>query len=100
LRETFHFLPLPQGALMCQTFPPREPDTQLMKQSGMEDDMKVFECGTLVPGCGWKTTSDNDAEIVQHAVQHLKSAHNETHIRPSIIDAIKQRVREESRNIS
>jgi predicted small metal-binding protein len=56
--------------------------------------MKTFECGTLVPGCGWKTSAENEAEIVQRAVQHLKTAHNEAHIRPTIVDAIKQRIRE------
>jgi len=54
--------------------------------------MKTFECGTLVPGCDWQTTAENDAEIVQRAVQHLKTAHQEHHIRPSIVEAIKERI--------
>jgi predicted small metal-binding protein len=62
--------------------------------------MKTFECGTLVPGCKWKTSHENEAEIVQHAVQHLKSIHNEHHIRPSIVAAIKQRVKDEDPQVA
>lgn len=56
--------------------------------------MKTFECGTLVPGCNWKTSHENEAEIVQHAVEHLKIIHQETHIRPSIVEAIKRRIKD------
>jgi predicted small metal-binding protein len=56
--------------------------------------MKTFECGTLVPGCDWKTSNENEADVVQHAVQHLKAVHEEHHIRPSIVEAIKQRIKD------
>ena len=54
--------------------------------------MKYYEC--LVPGCSWKTHAEDEAEIVRRAIEHLRSAHGETTIRPSMIDQIKQRIKE------
>lgn len=56
--------------------------------------MKSFECGTLVPGCSWHTEAKDSAEVVRRAAEHLRSAHEEELMRPSLIDAIKQRVHE------
>ncbi len=56
--------------------------------------MKTFECGTLVPGCDWETSAENEAEIVRRAVEHMKSAHGETVIRETMVDAIKKRIKE------
>jgi len=60
----------------------------------MEKIMKQFECGTLVPGCDWSTNADDGAEVVRRAVDHIKRAHNEPLVRPSMVDAIKQRIAE------
>lgn len=54
--------------------------------------MKTFHCGSLVPGCQWHTRSDSEAEIVSRAVDHLREAHGETIIRPSIVEQIKERM--------
>ncbi len=54
--------------------------------------MKIFECGTLVPGCQWHTSDSNEAEIVQRSVDHMKTAHGETIIRESMVNAIKARI--------
>jgi predicted small metal-binding protein len=54
--------------------------------------MKRFDCGTLVPGCTFHTEADNEAEIVRREVEHLKSAHGETIVRPDMIDRIKERI--------
>jgi predicted small metal-binding protein len=56
--------------------------------------MKSFECGTLVPGCPWHTEAEDSAEVVRRAAEHLRSAHNEELIRPSLVDQIKARVHE------
>ncbi len=56
--------------------------------------MKTFECGTLVPGCDWHTTAETDGEVVRRTIGHMKNAHNETTIRPSMVEAIKERTRE------
>ncbi len=58
--------------------------------------MRLFECGTLVPGCSWHTRASDDAEVVRRAVDHMKSAHGETVIRENMIDNIKSRIRNEA----
>lgn len=59
--------------------------------------MRLFECGSLVPGCEWHTRAGDDAEVVRRAVEHMRSAHGETHIRENMIDNIKARIVEESK---
>lgn len=54
--------------------------------------MRLFECGSLVPGCAWHTRAEEDAEVVRRAVDHLRSAHGEGFIRESMIDHIKERI--------
>jgi len=57
--------------------------------------MRLFECGSLVPGCEWHTRANDDAEVVRRAVEHLRSAHGETIIRENMIDNIKARITDE-----
>jgi predicted small metal-binding protein len=57
--------------------------------------MKRFECGTLVPGCEWHTRADQEAEIVRRAVEHMRIAHGEDVIRPSMVEHIKERIRDD-----
>lgn len=59
----------------------------------MEASMKTFECGTLVPGCDWVTEDEEEAEVVRRAVEHLKSAHEETHVRENMVANIKKRIK-------
>ncbi|MCP8894005.1 DUF1059 domain-containing protein [Shinella daejeonensis] len=59
--------------------------------------MRLFECGSLVPGCDWHTRADDDAEVVRRAVEHLRSAHGETTIRENMVDNIKARIVNEKR---
>jgi predicted small metal-binding protein len=56
--------------------------------------MKSFECGTLVPGCQWHTEAEESAEVVRRAAEHLRNAHGEEEIRPSMVEQIKARVHE------
>jgi len=58
-----------------------------------ETNMKRFECGTLVPGCEWHTRAEEEAEVVRRAVEHLRTTHGEEIIRPSMVDHIKERIR-------
>ncbi|MBB3394614.1 MULTISPECIES: DUF1059 domain-containing protein [unclassified Rhizobium] len=58
--------------------------------------MRLFECGTLVPGCEWHTRANDDAEIVRRVVEHMRSVHGETVIRENMIDNIKARIRNEA----
>ncbi len=57
--------------------------------------MKVFECGSLVPGCEWHTRAGEEAEVVRRAVEHMREAHGETTMRESMVDNIKQRIRDD-----
>jgi predicted small metal-binding protein len=54
--------------------------------------MKSFECGTLVPECHWHTEAEDSAEVVRRAAEHLRSAHGEQEVRPTLIEQIKARV--------
>ncbi|WEX76531.1 DUF1059 domain-containing protein [Sinorhizobium numidicum] len=58
--------------------------------------MRLFECGSLVPGCPWHTRADNDAEIVRRAVEHMRETHGETIIRENMVDNIKARIVDET----
>ncbi|WJH40417.1 DUF1059 domain-containing protein [Aliirhizobium terrae] len=57
--------------------------------------MRLFECGTLVPGCQWHTRAEEDAEVVRRAVEHMRSAHGEEIIRENMVENIKARIRNE-----
>lgn len=59
--------------------------------------MRLFECGTLVPGCEWHTRADEDAEVVRRAVDHMRETHGETTIRENMVENIKARIRDEQR---
>ncbi|WP_274426541.1 DUF1059 domain-containing protein [Chelativorans sp. YIM 93263] len=54
--------------------------------------MKEFHCGSLVPGCNWHTRHEDEAEVTRRAVEHMRSAHGETIIRNSMIEAIRSRI--------
>lgn len=58
--------------------------------------MRLFECGTLVPGCDWHTRANNDAEVVRRTVAHLRQTNGEDVIREGMIDNIKSRIVEET----
>ena len=57
--------------------------------------MRLFECGTLVPGCEWHTRTEEDAEVIRRAVEHLRVTHGEQMIRETMVDYIKSRIRDE-----
>lgn len=57
--------------------------------------MKMFECGSLVPGCEWHTRADSEAEVVRRVVEHMRDAHGETTMRESMVDNIKHRIRDD-----
>jgi len=56
--------------------------------------MKTFRCGTLVPGCSWETSAEEEAEVVRRAVEHLRSAHQEGMVRETMVENIKNRIRD------
>ena len=42
--------------------------------------------------------ADEEAEVVRRAVEHMRAAHGEDVIRPSMVDHIKERIRDEQPN--
>ena len=56
--------------------------------------MKVFRCGTLVPGCNWETSAEEEAEVVRRAVDHLRTAHSEGIVRETMVENIKRRIKD------
>jgi len=58
--------------------------------------MRLFECGTLVPGCAWHTRANEDAEVVRRAVEHLRAVHGEANIRENMVENIKARIRDDA----
>ena len=52
--------------------------------------MKHYDC--LVPGWKWHTEAEDAAEIVRRAADHLRSVHDETVVRPEMIERIKERI--------
>jgi predicted small metal-binding protein len=52
--------------------------------------MKHYDC--LVPGCKWHTEAEDSAEIVRRAADHLRQIHDESVIRPTMVDRIKERI--------
>lgn len=58
--------------------------------------MRLFECGTLVPGCSWHTRAEEDAEVVRRAVEHLRTTHGEEIIRENMVENIKSRIRDDA----
>lgn len=58
--------------------------------------MKSFECGTLVPGCKWHTHAETEADLIDRVVRHLRQDHNVSDIRPSMIENIKARIKDEA----
>jgi len=54
--------------------------------------MKEFHCGSLVPGCDWHTRSEEEAEVMRRAVEHMRETHGEEIIRETMIEAIRSRI--------
>lgn len=54
--------------------------------------MKEFRCGSLVPGCDWETRHEEEAEVMRRAIDHMRSAHGESTIRETLVEAIRSRI--------
>jgi predicted small metal-binding protein len=56
----------------------------------MEVQMKRYDC--VVPGCPWHTEANDTAEIVRRAAEHMRNTHEESIIRPEMVEHIKARI--------
>ncbi|MET3598783.1 DUF1059 domain-containing protein [Martelella mangrovi] len=59
--------------------------------------MKRFDCGTLVPGCTWHTSAEDEAEVIRRSVEHLRTSHGEGIIRENMVENIKERIKDEEK---
>ncbi|MEO2039681.1 MAG: DUF1059 domain-containing protein [Martelella sp.] len=59
--------------------------------------MKRFDCGSLVPGCTFHASADEEAEVVRRAVEHMRTTHGETIIRENMVENIKARIKDEEK---
>ena len=53
--------------------------------------MVEFKCGSLVPGCPWQARGE-EADVIARAAEHLRTAHGETELRPTLIERIRERL--------
>jgi predicted small metal-binding protein len=58
--------------------------------------LKVFECGSVVPGCRFVAHSENRDELVVTAIEHLHRVHEIEHLS----DPLKARVRAVIKEVS
>jgi predicted small metal-binding protein len=56
----------------------------------LEIAVKHYDC--LVPGCNWHTDGTDSAEIVRRAAEHLRTVHDESEVRPAMVERIKERI--------
>lgn len=54
--------------------------------------MKRFDSGTLIPGSTWRAEAETEAEVVRRAVENLRNFHDETEVRPDMVERIKERI--------
>ena len=52
--------------------------------------MKQYEC--IVPGCSWQTHTEEEAEIVRRATEHMRTAHEGMEVRESTVEQIKSKI--------
>ncbi len=56
---------------------------------------KVFECGSVVPGCHYVTHGANEDEVLVKAADHLHSAHEVEHLSERLKERIRAVVRDD-----
>ena len=54
--------------------------------------MKQFHCGSLVPGCEWRTRHEDEAEIIRRASEHIRGAHVDMTVSETTVEAIRSRI--------
>jgi len=57
---------------------------------------KIFECGSVFPGCKYVVHDDSDDEIMFKAMEHARSAHQFEQMSPQLKARIRAAIREEA----
>jgi len=56
---------------------------------------KVFECGSVVPGCESVLHDDDENELMIRAVEHMRSTHEIQHISEQLVTRIRSVITQE-----
>ncbi len=56
---------------------------------------KVFECGSVVPGCESVLHDEDENELMIRAVEHMRSTHEVEHISEPLVTRIRSVIKEE-----
>ena len=56
--------------------------------------MKQFNCGDVVPGCGWVTQAEGEQEILVEISEHAREAHGMDEVPPEVADTIRAAIRD------
>jgi len=57
---------------------------------------KVFECGSIVPGCDAILHAQDQSELMIIAVEHMRSAHEVEHVSEQLVTRIRSVIRNET----
>jgi predicted small metal-binding protein len=56
--------------------------------------MKQFNCGDVVPGCGWVTRREGEEELFVEISSHAHDAHGMDEVPPEVMDLIREKITE------
>ena len=56
--------------------------------------MKQFNCGDVVPGCGWVTEAEGEQEILVEISEHARDEHGMDEVPPEVADTIRAAIRD------
>jgi predicted small metal-binding protein len=56
--------------------------------------MKQFNCGDVVPGCGWVGRNEADDALWAEIADHAREAHGMEEVPPDVVDAIRDAITE------
>jgi len=56
--------------------------------------MKQFNCGDVVPGCGWVTRREGEEELFVEISSHAHDVHGMDEVPPEVMDLIRDKITE------
>ena len=59
--------------------------------------MKTITCGDLVPGCDFKAHAETRADLLAKVSAHVRAAHPDVELTPTLVSAAKAKIREDGR---
>ena len=56
---------------------------------------KVFECGSVVPGCEFVLHDEDESELMIRAIEHMRSMHEVEHISEHLVTRIRSVIKDD-----